>query len=128
MNRLVLNERNIFLIDGCGALLSACITGLIMPLFTDLIGLSKPSLYSLAEFPLIYCLYSFSIYFFAQSIKPFALLLIMIGNLFYCFVSARIAYSTPTITVWGQLFLISEIIIILAVVALEAKIYRGLKA
>ncbi len=45
-----LNEKNIFLFDGAGALLSAILTGVLLPLYADLLGLSVGVLYILALF------------------------------------------------------------------------------
>lgn len=118
-----LNEKNIFLFDGVGALLSATLTGVLLPLYADLLGLSVGVLYILALFPLMYALYSFSCYFFAEKQNPVFLKIIMSANLFYCFMSGVVICSSSELTFWGYGFLIAEIIVILAVVALERKIY-----
>lgn len=118
-----LNEKNIFLFDGAGALLSAILTGVLLPLYADLLGLSVGVLYILALFPLMYAVYSFSCYFFAEKQNPVFLKIIMSANLFYCFVSGVVIFSSSELTFWGHSFFIAEIVVILVVIALERKIY-----
>ena len=118
-----INEKNIFLFDGVGALLSATLTGVLLPLYADLLGLSLGLLYILALFPLMYAVYSFSCYFFVKKKNPVFLKIIMSANLFYCFVSAIVISSSSGLTFWGYGFLIAEIVVILVVVAIERKVY-----
>lgn len=120
-----LNKRNIFLIDGIGALVSAMFTGLILPLFSQWIGLPAWALYCLAVFPLTYGIYSLSCFWLVKSISPIMLKAITLANLFYCLVSGLVIFIFPEITIWGRLLLAGEILIILGVVAIELRVYRN---
>lgn len=120
-----LNKRNIFLIDGIGALVSAMFTGLVLPFFSQWIGLSSWALYSLAVFPLIYGIYSLSCFWLVRTIWPMMLKAIIIANLFYCLISGVVVFIFPEITIWGRLLLGGEILIILGVVVIELRVYRN---
>jgi hypothetical protein len=120
---LKLNERNIFLVDGIGASLSAIFTGILLPLVSEWVGLPSWLLYNLALFPIVFGIFSFVCYFKVKTIKPILLLMIITANLIYCAISFAICNSFSGITIWGKIFLLSEIPIILIVVALEIKVY-----
>ncbi|MFN3455710.1 MAG: hypothetical protein ACK41T_12200 [Pseudobdellovibrio sp.] len=119
-----LNSKNIFLIDGIGAALSAVGTALIFPIFSDRLGISSQALYLLAVMPFLYMLYSFSIYFFAQKIKPWMFIVIITANIFYCLVSGSLIFFYDSITKLGSVVLSLEIVIILLIVTLELKAFK----
>ena len=101
-----LNHKNIFLFDGCGAVLSAGMTGLLLPLFHEWIGLSVELLHKLAVIPAIFALFSLSCQFFVKDKKPWMLMVIMFANLSYCLLSGFILSFNESITLLGQSFLI----------------------
>lgn len=119
-----LNSKNIFLIDGIGAALSVVGTALIFPIFSDRLGISSQALYLLAVMPFLYMLYSFSIYFFAQKIKPWMFIVIITANIFYCLVSGSLIFFYDSITKLGSVVLSLEIVIILLIVTLELKAFK----
>lgn len=119
-----LNERNIFLLDGVGALASTLFTGLILPFLFQWTGLSPSFLYYLAVIPFLYSLYSFACYKLVKVIRPHMLKAIMIANLVYSLISIMTILNFPTITLWGRLLLSLETVIIWGVVVLEVKVYR----
>jgi hypothetical protein len=121
-----MNDRTIFLLDGIGALLSLTFTGLILPHFSEIVGISKNLIYILAIFPAIYTIYSLTCYFFIKPTKPWMLLTIIFGNLIYCLVSCTLILFHETLTFIGKSLFFGEILIVLAVIALELKIYRKL--
>lgn len=123
-----LNEKNIFLLDGIGAVLSACFTGLILIRYSLFLGINVSTLQTLASLPTIYALYSLSCYFFVSKTKPWMLLTIIGANLFYCLISLSLILFREHITWRGQLLLALEIIIILLVVLLEFNVYRKIKS
>ncbi len=123
-----LNEKNIFLLDGIGAVLSACFTGLILIRYSLFLGINVSTLQTLASLPTIYALYSLSCYFFVSKTKPWMLLAIIGANLFYCLISLSLILFREHITWRGQLFVALEIIIILLVVLLEFNVYRKIKS
>ena len=121
---MTLNERNIFLLDGIGALLSAFLMGLVLPCFSDQIGLPKSSLYFLAIIGLVYACFSFRCFLKAKEITATMLAAIISANVFYVFLTAALLVTSGKLTIWGRAFLITEIIIILSLVVVEAKVYR----
>lgn len=121
---VTLNKKNIFLLDGIGAALSLLFTGLVLPLFSDWTGLTIRTLYFLALFPLAYGVYSLSCYWLVKTLKPWMLLGIILANIFYCIVSGVLIFSYDSLTIWGQAILTIEIMVVLAVVAIELNVYR----
>lgn len=119
-----INERNIFLLDGIGACVSAIFTGITLPFISDWIGLSPSVLFALAAFPTIYAIYSLNCYKIAKTVKPWMLKTIIFGNTLYCFVSTAVMLSFPSLTNWGRLLLIGEIIVLILVIGFEIKIYK----
>lgn len=120
-----LNEKNIFLLDGAGALLSAVFTGLLLPVFSEPIGIQVQVLRSLAVLPLMYGIYSLGHYFFTQKIKPWMLVAIVIANIFYCILSALLIAVLANITSYGQFLLFAEIVVVIGVIAIEFKVLRN---
>ncbi|MCM2354180.1 MAG: hypothetical protein NDI63_11250 [Pseudobdellovibrio sp.] len=122
-----LNEKNIFLLDGIGAALSACFTGLILIRYSLFLGINISTLQNLALLPSAYAIYSLSCYFFISKTKPWMLLTIIGANLFYCLISLFLILFRERITWRGQLLLSTEIVVVLLVVLLEFNIYRKIK-
>ncbi len=125
---MCLNQKNIFILDGVGAILSACFTGLILTRYSLFLGINVSLLQSLALIPATYAIYSLSCYFFITKTKPWMLLTVIYANLSYCLISAAIIFFRERITSTGRLLLTVEVIIILLVVLIEFKIYRKIKA
>lgn len=124
----LLNDRNIFLLDGIGAILSACFTGLILIRYSLFLGINISTLQSLALIPTAYAVYSLSCYFFVSKTKPWMLITIICGNLIYCLISLGIILLRDRITWRGKLLLAAEIIIVLLVVLIEFNVYRKIKS
>lgn len=93
-----LSERSIFLLDGIGALLSACFTGLILIRYSFFLGINVSTLQNLAILPTTYAIYSLSCYFFVSKTKPWMLLTIIGANLFYCLISLGLIFFRERIT------------------------------
>lgn len=123
MGIIKLNSKNIFLFDAVGAAISLLSTVAILPIFSEALGLPKNLIYSLALFPLIYAVYS-SICYKLPFRKPWMLMFIMLANGFYVFVSASLILAYDGITVWGQLVLFAEILVLLGVIVVESSVYR----
>lgn len=119
-----LNERNVFLMDGVGAVASALFTGLLLPKFSLFLGINSSLLKTLALVPASYAVYSLSCYFIIKNIKPWMLLTIICGNLFYCLVSLSLILFRERITWRAQVLLAIEIAVILFVVFLEYRVYK----
>lgn len=123
---LNLNSRYIFLFDGIGAGLSLVFTGVLLPFFSEAIGIPTKLLYTLAVLPLMFMCYSLICYFVIKRIKSWMLRTVIIANLFYCAMAMFVISALPSITVWGQALLAAEVIVIFVVIAIEAKVYRSI--
>ena len=119
-----LNERNIFLLDGFGAVASALFTGLLLPRFSLFLGINSSLLTTLALIPATYAIYSLSCYFIIKNTKPWMLLTIICGNLLYCLISLSLILFRERITWRAQVLLAVEIAIVLGVVFLEYRVYK----
>ena len=120
----MINIKNVFLFDAVGAVLSAILTGLVLPYYFEVTGLRAETLYGLVFFPIVYAIYSLSCYFFVQQTKAWMLRTIISANLFYGFVSAGIIFFYDGLTSWGQVTLATELLIVLAVAKIEMKVYK----
>ncbi len=121
---LAINQRTIFLFDGVGATLSFLLSGFVLPRFSETLGLSRDILYLLAAFPAVYLIYSFSCYALVKQIKSWMLLTIILANLAYCLVSASLIIFHADIRELGIYLLLSEIVVVIAVIALEFRVYQ----
>ena len=121
---MTLNFKTIFLVDACGALVSAIIIGLVLPRVVSLIGLPIPTLQILAAIALTSAAYSFSCYWILPPARRL-LATIIIGNLLYCVLTASILVTRfDEMTMWGILYFVAEILIIFSLVAVELNVFR----
>lgn len=121
-----LNSKNIFLLDGLGALVSASIMGLIIAQQVSFFGLPTNAAYFLAAFPCFF--FIFSIYTHLNLPKDWIsnLKMISIANLLYCFISIGVVfYHFETLTNIGIVYFVLEIIVVLMVVVLELRVAKG---
>ena len=119
------NERNIFLLDGLGAAMSALATGLILPLFTAWTQLPPTICSALAVPGVIFAVYSLSCYSFVKRILPWMLLAIILANLAYCLLAVSTVLILDGVSVWGRAYFVGEAFIVVGVVMLEWKVYRA---
>lgn len=128
INRFLLRPRNLFLLDGLGALLSAFLLGVVLVRLENLFGIPRTSLYFLAALPCLFALYDGYCYQkrninFIASLKGIALL-----NITYCFISVGfLFYHYQQVTPLGWVYILSEVGIILALVWLELRTASQLK-
>lgn len=121
----MLNKKNVFLIDGIGALVSSLMLGIVLPLFHDFIGISLPTLFILAGIAVVFIGYSLSCHF----IKPVNWLYYLKGityaNLLYCLLTAiLVILNFEQITLWGILYFSGEILLICLLVNQEMKLLK----
>lgn len=119
-----LNEKNIFLIDGVGAALSAFLTGVVLPYWADWVGLPIWILHTLGFIAMVFSVYSLSCYLVVKKIRPVMLLVIITANALYCILGVLVFFNFTELTILGHAFLIAEFLVILALVILEWQIYR----
>lgn len=119
-----LHPKQLFLIDGFGALLSAFLLGIILTRFESIFGMPRQTLYILAFIPCLFAVYDFSCYWLnPENWAPF-LKAIGIANLLYCCISIGfVLHHYQQLTALGWAYFILE----LAIVALLAKFELGAK-
>jgi hypothetical protein len=118
--KLAEKPKLIFLVDGLGALLTACLLFLIPSSNNYYFGLppNTPTFLSLAALAL--CIYSLSCYLFLNKNRPFFLRTIIVANLVYCCLTAFLAIRHyQTITALGLTYFIAEIVVICMLIYVE---------
>lgn len=114
--------RQLFAIDGAGALLSAVLLGIVLPAVQHLIGMPQQALYLLASLPVLFALYDSWCYW--RRPEPYAPYLRIIGtaNLLYCLLSvALLIYHFSLLTPLGIAYFVFELLIVLFLAILELR-------
>jgi hypothetical protein len=115
-----LTPRKLFLFDLAGALLSAFLLGIILPIWQPVFGIPVGALRFLAAFPLGFAL--FDLYSLRQPpVRQRRLLrVIAVLNGGYCLLSLGVGWAhRGELTGLGWGYLVSEILLVLGVAALE---------
>jgi len=119
---LIENPKFLFILDSLGALLSAFMLGVVLVHFKSFFGIPITTLYILATLPLLFVAFDVYSYFSADSQLGINLRRIAIINLSYCLLSLSLAfYHIELITVYGWIYIVIEIIIVLFIANLEFK-------
>lgn len=118
----MLITKNIFLIDGIGAIISALFLGVILVHFQELIGMPKYLLYFLAVFPIFFAFYSFGCYFFLKKKLNSFLKGIAVLNLLYaCLTISILLFYEHHLSFLGYTYFIIEVLILAILIRLEFK-------
>ncbi|MEO9802685.1 MAG: hypothetical protein ABJF04_05520 [Reichenbachiella sp.] len=123
INKISSNPRNLLLIDGIGALLSAFLLGVILTRFESTFGMPKKTLYILAFLPCIIVLYDLSCYFgLSKNWIPY-LKTIAIANLIYACISlGMVLHHYQQLTALGLTYFLLELVIVVALASIELKV------
>jgi len=128
IEQLVRDPKKLFLIDGLGAVLSACLLGIVLVKFESVFGIPKAVLYFLAAIPIFFALYDLFSYQKESHRLGHYLKGIAIMNLAYCVLSIGLSlYHKEVIKFWGWYYIVSEVAIILLLVSIELKVSRKLE-
>lgn len=121
IHKLSANPKGLFLIDGCGALLSAFLLGVVLVRFESIFGIPIPTLYFLAFLPAVFGAYD--LYCFIKVTVKIDLYLKILAylNIIYCFLSFGIAIYHP-ITFFGWVYILFEIFVVIALAKLELRL------
>jgi hypothetical protein len=121
----MISYRNIFLVDGLGAMTSAFLLWIMTGNLHAYVGMPVPVLNALAIAAVFFCLYSLTCFFYAGSRwKPFLRAIAMI-NLLYCLTTAAcLVRYWPLLKTPGKIYFILEILVILALAYLEMTLVR----
>ena len=115
--------KNLFLLDGFGALVSAFLLGVVLVRLESYFGIPKKALYVLAGLPCFFMLYDFYCYLKVEKNLGYFLKGIAIVNLLYCCLSIGMAvYHQSVITYLGWIYIIGEIIIVVVLSLFESKV------
>lgn len=115
--------KQLFLLDGVGAIVSAILLGIVLVKLEPYFGIPKTALYLLAALPCFFAVYDFYCYFRIDKNLGKFLKGIAIVNLFYCVLSLGLAfYHQEKITYLGWTYIIVEIIIVVILAIYEWKV------
>ncbi len=120
-----ITSRQLFFIDSLGALVSAILLGLILPLYQEQIGVSASTLYRLSGGASAFFIYSSYCYWvLKRPLAPF-LRVIAICNLVYCLITLGIMISlADQIKTLGVLYFGGELVIIIVLAIFELKVAK----
>lgn len=117
------NPRYIFLMDGLGAILSAVLLALVLPLYVDLLGMPIETLFILSILPVGYAIYSLLCYLMDPFQWKFYLRVIAIANFLYCLVTmVYLVLNLEQTTIFGELYFVLEMIVVASLATFELKI------
>ena len=121
---MTLTPGNVFLLDGCGAVVSTLLLGGVLPAIQPWIGMPLNTLYLLAVIPMVYGVYSFTCYRFVEHRNPIWLQGIMAANLLYCLLTtALVVHHFDALTTLGVAWFVVDALVIVGVVWLERSVW-----
>jgi hypothetical protein len=118
--KLGLRPRNVFLLDGIGALISAVFLIALLAPFENIFGMPRKVLYALSIPAFGFAVYSLSCYFFDVQRWQLFLKLIALANFIYCCVTfGLVIQEYHSLTMLGVAYFLGEIVVIFAVISIE---------
>lgn len=116
------NPKQLFLVDGFGALLSIFLLGFVLVKLEPIFGIPKNTLYFLAFLPCLFTIYDFYCYTKLKNKRSIYLKGIAYANLIYCILSIALAlFHFDKITYLGWGYIAIEILILIYLATLEIK-------
>ena len=117
--------RNVFLLDGIGALVSSLLLVVLLAPFESFFGMPTNYVYQLAIPAFVFAVYSIACYVFnPNNWQPF-MKLIALANFIYCCVTFYLILKLfYRLTQFGVLYFLLEIAVIFMVIALEINTIR----
>jgi len=126
-NTFYKNPKQLFILDGIGAVVSAVLLGIVLVRFEPLFGIPANALYLLAIFPCFFAIGDVYAYYQNLSATGFFLRGIAIINTAYCLLSFGAAwYHSDQLTYLGWAYVLLEIFIVLSLVYVEIKVANSL--
>jgi len=128
LNKFSSTPKNIFILDGIGATLSAFLLGVILVRFEFVFGMPLTPLYVLASIAIMLATYSFSCYFLLTDNWNSAFMkVIVIANLLYCCLSIiLVIYFFEELTIWGVIYFLLELLVTCGLIIIERWVYSKL--
>jgi O-antigen/teichoic acid export membrane protein len=126
--KIVQNPRKLFLVDGTGALLTALLLSLLLASLEQFFGMPKTVLYALASVAFLFGVFSFSRSLSGTRNWRRALGFIRTANILYCCLTiGLVIFYNEQVSIWGILYFLGEIVVILLLVFLEQQAIQHLK-
>ncbi len=124
----VRNPRKLFLIDACGAALTAFFIGIAMPALPQWFNVPVKLLYALSGIAVLFALYSAVCYAVLRSGFGPYLLAIGCANLVYCMATAAVLTTHfSQFSVYSSIYFMLEVIVIMLLVYIELMVYGELR-
>jgi len=119
-NKWTSHPKNLFLVDGLGAILSIIMLGFVLVQLQHYVGLPVKTLYLLASIPVVFFFYDLYCYLYLKRDWKKYLGFIALANLLYCVGTGYILYSYyQDMPVLGVTYFVLEILVILVIVYLQ---------
>ena len=113
-------EKQLFLVDGTGALVSAVMIGGVLANYPAVVGMSPKVLFLLASLAVVFAVYSFSCYFWGGTRWRLFLRVIAIVIISYLALTFWLMFlDCGTLMLTGVVYFILEIVVILMLVKIE---------
>lgn len=120
-------DRNIFLIDGVGALLSAFMLGVVLRRFESFFGIPASALLVLALIPCFFVVYDLFCHRYGTAHRSRLLWIIALLNVVYCLLSLGFAYfHRSSLTIYGWVYILVEIVVVIWVAWYEIQLANKL--
>ncbi len=120
LSPFIKNPKQLFILDGLGAMLSAFMLGVVLVYFQAIIGMPINTLYFLAAVPCVFILFNFFGYLSKTNKVRSFLKTIAYFNISYCFISLAFTFfHMESLTALGWFYFIVEILLVLTVAYLE---------
>lgn len=113
------NPKQLFLIDGFGALVSAFFLGVVLVKYENVFGMPRPILYWLSFAACVFAIYDFVCYFKSKgNWRPFLKTIALI-NIFYCAITIGLLFFHQKITALGITYFLLEVLIVVSLAIFE---------
>ena len=125
LSRIIRNHLNIFLLDAIGAFISIILLLFLIKPHEIVFGLSQPVAINLVIPISVLLLFSTSCFFLKPQNWKLFMKFVVLGNIAYClFTSVIILLNFKELTIWGELYFLSEILVIFFIVGIEIATIR----
>ncbi|MDB2657016.1 hypothetical protein N9Y60_03055 [Crocinitomicaceae bacterium] len=124
-----INKQNIFLIDGVGAMVTAALLFFLLGSFPSFFGVPNYLLVVLSGIAFTFAVYSLTCHLLLRSERlkrnREALRIIALMNIGYCILTiVSMIELRSTISVWGMLYFIGEIMLILVIAFTDIRLAK----
>ena len=124
-----LSAKNVFIVDGLGATLTALLLLTIVAGLQPYFGLPLPTVYFLSSLALLFAVYDFLCFRLAGKKWPLFLGIIIVANGLYCFLTlGLLLFYRNLISPWAVAYFSGEILVVLVLVRAEWRLLRQREA